>query len=321
MTIDPDKKQQGERNPGASTLQKLRNHARATGEDTALLLARYVIERFLYRLSLSPHRGRFVLRGATLFSVWLDAPHRPTRDVDFLASGESSAEATRPILEEICAFPVPEDGVTFLAETLRVEERDNDGRAYQGLHVEVTATIGSARPRLEIDVAFGEVVTPAPEEVEVPALLSQPRPRLMAYPRETVIAEKTEAMVSLGLGNTRLKDFFDLWYLSSVFEIDGAQLAEALSATFARRQTAFPADGLPIALTERFSADPAKRSQWESFRRKVGGTLATPTEDLSALTSGLRSFLVPLLRTLANGERFGMIWIPGTGWVAAIEER
>lgn len=314
--MEESKKKQGERNPGASIQQRLRNHAQATGEDTVLILARYIIERFLYRLSQSPYQERFVLRGATLFSVWTASLHRPTRDVDLLATGESSAEAMAPLFQDICATVVPEDGVLFLPETLRIEER-SEGRVYQGLHVEVTAALGSARPRLEIDVAFGEVITPGPQEVEVPTLLSQPRPRLRAYPRETVLAEKTEALVSLGINNTRLKDFFDLWYISATFPVDGRLLTQALSATFTRRQTAFPEAGLPMALTDRFYKDETKQSQWKKFRGKVEGS--PEGTELEALIRALQAFLVPPLEALALGKPFSYSWRPGDGWLTVID--
>ena len=307
-------KPQWERNPGASVQAKLRNLSRATGSDTSLLLVRYLIERFLYRLSLSPHRERFILRGATLFSVWSDTPYRPTRDLDMLAMGDSSPEALRQLLLDICATPVsPDDGVIFLPETLVVEER-TVGRAYQGLYVEVLAQLGSARPRLELDLSFGEAITPAPMEIELPALLDKPRPRLRAYPQETVIAEKTEALVQLGLGNTRLKDFFDLWYLSHAFVFDGQSLTNALKATFTRRNTAFPADGLPEALTSAFSSDPIKQSQWERFVSKIGSDQPAPA--LEALLHELRKFLQPLLAALSDDRELTAKWPPGGPWNA-----
>lgn len=249
-------KPQGERNPGASVQAKLRNLSRTTGSDTSLLLVRYLIERFLYRLSLSPHRERFVLRGATLFSVWSDTPYRPTRDLDMLAMGDSTPEALRQILLDICATPIsPEDGVVFLPETLLVEERTG-GRAYQGLYV--------------------------------------------------------EALVQLGLGNTRLKDFFDLWYLSHAFVFDGPSLINALKATFTRRNTAFPADGFPEALTSAFSSDPIKQSQWGRFASKIGGDQPAPA--LEALLHDLREFLLPPLAALAEDHEFTAKWSPVGPW-------
>ena len=188
------KKKQGERNPGASLQQKLRNHALAVGEDVGLVLIRYINERFLYRLSVSPYRDQFVLRGATLFTVWSAEPHRATRDIDLLAFGDSSPEALQEILRAVCTQEGEADGVTFLPDTLQIEER-TEGRIYQGLHIEMLTALGTARPRLEIDIAFGEAVTPPPQEVELPVLLGMPAPRLRAYERETAIAEKCQALV------------------------------------------------------------------------------------------------------------------------------
>ena len=153
------KKRQGERNPGASIQQRLRNRAKTTGEDAALLLIRYINERFLYRLSVSPYRDRFVLRGATLFSIWTPGPHRATRDIDLLASGDNAPEAMRDIIIRVCQEPVQGDGVAFLTETLNIEERSAE-RIYPGLHIEMTAALGTSRPRLEIDIAFGEAALP-----------------------------------------------------------------------------------------------------------------------------------------------------------------
>ncbi|WP_395089807.1 nucleotidyl transferase AbiEii/AbiGii toxin family protein [Armatimonas sp.] len=304
-------KKQGERNPGASVQAKLKNHRASTGEDMALVLLRYVIERFLYRLSLSPYRDRFVLRGAALFSVWVPGGHRPTGDLDMLGVGESTAETLKQQFLEICAIPVEEDGLVFLPETFRIEER-SEGRVYQGLYIEIVARLGTALPRLEVDISFGEAITPGPEEIELPTLLGLPRPRLRAYPRETVVAEKTEALVKLGMGNTRLKDFFDLWYLSSAFSFDGPTLAAALKATFTRRDTPFPDGGLPIALTDEFASDPIKQRQWAAFRKKLTDD-TTPTS-LEALLTPLRIFLQPLLATLAEERPFTAHWNPGGPW-------
>lgn len=313
QTQDERKKPQGERNPGASLQQRLRNHARAAGDDVALTLVRYVNERFLYRLSVSPYRDAFILRGATLFALWGGGPHRATRDVDLLAFGDSSPGAMRETLARICREPVAEDGVDFLTQTLDVEERA-ERRAYPGLHAEVDAAIGKARLRLHLDIAFGEAVTPPPVEAVLPVLLSQPPPRLRAYSRETAVAEKCEAMVSLGLPNTRLKDFYDLWHLSRTHAFEGTRLREALAATFLRRGTDFPADGLPAALSEQFALDPDKRRQWSAFLTK-----AAPQErpdGLPEVIERLRAFLGPPLRSLAQGGILPDRWSPDSGWSA-----
>ena len=313
-SIPPEekKKKQGERNPGASLQQKLRNHAKATGEDVALVLVRYLNERFLYRLSLSPYRERFVLRGATLFTVWDKEPHRGTRDIDLLATGDNSAAALREVIATVCAQPVEaEDGITFLPDTLHIEERA-EGRIYQGLHVEMEALLATARLRLEIDIAFGEAVIPPAEEIVLPTLLDKPAPRLRAYQKETAIAEKCQALVSLGMTNTRMKDFYDLWYLSRTYAFDGMRLHAALEATFTRRETASPADGLPLALTDTFANDALKQQQWRAFLGKAA--LRKGVAELSSVIQQVRTFLQPPLQALANGIPFTLHWSPAEGW-------
>jgi predicted nucleotidyltransferase component of viral defense system len=266
-----------------------------------LVLTRNVNERFLYRLSVSPYRDRFILRGATLFTVWDAEPHRATRDIDLLATGDSSPAALKQILAAICAQQVEEDGVIFLPETLNIEERA-EGRIYQGLHLEMAVTLSTARLRLEIDIAFGEAVSPPPEEVELPVLLGKPPPRLRAYRRETAIAEKCQALVSLGMTNTRMKDFYDLWYLSRTYSFEGAEICGALQATFTRRQTEFPADGLPMALTEEFVNDATKRRQWSAFLGKA--SLRRGTAELAPVIEQIRAFLQPPLLALADKRGF-----------------
>lgn len=313
-SIPPDekKKKQGERNPGASLQQKLRNHAKATGEDVALLLVRYLNERFLYRLSLSPHRERFVLRGATLFTVWDKQPHRATRDIDLLATGDNSAAALRQEIEAVCAQPVEaEDGITFLSDTLHIEEHA-EGRIYQGWHVEMEALLATARLRLEIDIAFGEAVVPPAEEIELPTLLDMPAPRLRAYQKETAIAEKCQALVALGMTNTRMKDFYDLWYLSRAYAFEGRRLHAALQATFTRRETACPADGSPLALTDAFAFDTLKQQQWRAFLGKTA--LRKGVAELSSVIQQAWAFLQPPLQALATGEPFVRHWSPEEGW-------
>ncbi|MCX6381044.1 MAG: nucleotidyl transferase AbiEii/AbiGii toxin family protein [Armatimonadetes bacterium] len=312
MNPPEHKRPQGERNPGASLQQKLRNYARSTGEDTALVLIRYLNERFLYRLACSPYRDRFVLRGATLFTIWDSEPHRATRDIDLLATGDNSPIALRKIIEAVCVQPVEEDEVVFLPDTLHIEEL-SEGRIYQGLHLEMGATLGTARLRLEIDIAFGEAAAPPPEEVDLPALLGKPAPRLRAYQKETVIAEKCQALVNLGMVNTRMKDFYDLWYLSSAYSFEGTRLCAALHATFTRRETAYPTEGLPFALTDSFSNDALKQRQWSAFLGKTA--LRKGAGDLFSVIQQIRGFLQPPLQALANGEAgFALRWSPERGW-------
>jgi hypothetical protein len=310
--VQPErKKRQGERNPAASLQQKLRNNAKATNSDVSLVLVRYLNERFLYRLSVSSYRDRFILRGATLFTIWDAEPHRATRGIDLLATGDGSPEALSQILMELCVQPVDEDGLVFMPETLNIEELV-DGRIYQGLHVELSAMLATARLLLEIDIAFGEAVVPPPQDVELPVLLGIPAPRLRAYQRETAIAEKCQALVSLGMINTRMKDFYDLWYLSRAYSYDGELIADALKATFTRRQTEFPVVGLPVAFTTEFAEDSIKQSQWSAFLGK--SSLFRGNSDLRSVIQQIRTFLQPPLRALSEVVAFAVHWSPTLGW-------
>jgi predicted nucleotidyltransferase component of viral defense system len=252
----------------ASVRARLLRLARERGEDFQLLLMRYANERLLFRLAASQHASRFVLKGATLFTLWTGNPHRATRDLDLLGFGDPGAALVREVFAEVLALEVDDDGVRFDLDTLAVgpirEEQE-----YGGVRVEVVARVTTARVRLQVDVGFGDAITPEAAVVDFPPLLDFPAPRVRAYPRETVVAEKLEAMVQLGMANSRMKDFYDLLVLARDFDFDGELLVRAIRATFGRRQTPLPAS-LPVALTATFAEDSMKKTQWAGFLRKAG---------------------------------------------------
>lgn len=245
---------------------RLARHAKAIGVDPNLVLTRYAVERFLYRLSRSPYAERFVLKGALLLLVWLGETLRPTRDADLLGFGDLSDDALTQVFVDVCGIEVEPDAMTYVGDSVRLEPIREEN-AYGGRRVTLLAVIGAARVTVQVDIGIGDVVTPAPEWLEYPSLLDFPRPRLRAYPRETVIAEKLHAMVFLGSRNSRMKDYFDLCALSREEKWDAGQLAEAIAATFARRQTALPA-GVPAGLSDEFAQDAQKRAQWKAFLGK-----------------------------------------------------
>lgn len=298
------------RDLAASIRQRLLNLAKSRGEDFQATLTRYGLERFLFRLAASPHREAFLLKGAMLFSVWTGRPHRPTWDVDFLGRGEPDVGKLEGIFSEVCRLEVEDDGLRFDA-AVRGEPIREDQR-YAGVRLRARARLGNARISLQMDVGFGDAVTPGPIDIEFPTLLDQPAPRLRAYPRETVVAEKVEILVSLGMANSRAKDFYDLVSLAREFEFDGRVLARAIAATFERRGTSFPSDE-PIALTDEFAADAAKRAQWSSFLSKSRLTVeAAPL--LGDVVAELRVFLLPPLGAARAGEALRRRWIPGGPW-------
>jgi predicted nucleotidyltransferase component of viral defense system len=268
-------------NIAASVRARLLNLARRTNQPFDVLLTRFVHERLLYRLSLSPHADRFVLKGAMLLTTWLPETARGTRDLDLLGFGDASEQRVLGIFREVLAIAA-DDGVGFDIDTLQVglirEELE-----YGGVRLRGTASLAGARIAIVVDIGFGDSVEPGLETIDYPALLDLPAPRLRAYAPETVIAEKFQAMVALGRANSRMKDFYDVWILTKIFDFAPDRLARAIAATFARRQTAIPTD-LPDALTPAFAEDPLKQRQWAAFASDIDqapGQLARVVDDLA----------------------------------------
>jgi predicted nucleotidyltransferase component of viral defense system len=299
------------RNLPASVRERLRKLAAARKEDFQLVLTRYGLERLLYRLSRSPHAELFILKGAMLFQLWTDQPHRPTRDLDLLGRGDNSIAGVVEVFRDVCNQAVEEDGLDFPVESVR-GERIKEDQEYEGIRVHCEARLENARIPLQIDVGFGDAVTPPATGVRYPTLLEFPAPALRAYQRETVIAEKFQAMIALGIANSRMKDFYDLWVLARGFAFDGSTLSRAIRATFRRRKTALPT-AAPLALTAEFGEDAAKRKQWAAFLRKSkldGGA------GLAEVVVALRDFLMPPVQALAAGEPFERNWPAGGPWSA-----
>jgi predicted nucleotidyltransferase component of viral defense system len=297
------------KNLAASVHARLSNRRTSTGEDYNVLLVRFTLERLLYRLSRSIHREQFVLKGAMLFALWEPALHRVTRDLDLLGFGHPSPERLADIFRELCRVEVEADGVDFdprsvVCEDIRAQDE------YAGIRVKLRANLGKAVVPLQVDIGFGDALPVAPEEITFPVMLGMAAPKLRAYSRETVVAEKLEAIVKLGMLNSRFKDYFDLHYLAQKFPFDGESLAKAIAGTFARRGTAFP-EGLPAGLTPMFGTDPAKIRGWEAFWRKAGPKAAAPT--LEAVIQLLVEFLEPPLDAAANGKTLAATW-KSKGW-------
>jgi predicted nucleotidyltransferase component of viral defense system len=298
------------RNMAASVRYRLTELAHKQGEDFQLVLTRYVIERLLYRLSRSSYRDEFVLKGAMLFRVWTGQLHRPTRDLDLLGTLGRSVEHLVEVFREVCSVAVEDDGLVFAPETVR-GERIKEDQQYQGVRICCDARLGQARISLQIDIGFGDIVTPTSVNVVFPALLEFPAPELRAYPKETVVAEKYQAMVALGIANSRVKDFFDVRFLAQSFEFDGTTLCQAIRATFRKRKTPLPTE-TPLALTSEFGADSTKVKQWQAFVKK--GKLDVDRTTLEQVCTFLRSFLMPPTIALVREERFEKTWPPFGPW-------
>lgn len=278
----------------ASVRARLLNIAKAEQTDFNSVLVRYALERFLYRLGQSAQADQFVLKGAMLFNLWYAMPHRPTRDVDLLGFGPSDLGAIAQAFREIVAV-VAQDGIVFDAASVRVEEiRKNAG--YAGARVLVSAELAGARCKTQIDVGFGDAVTPGPVDAVYPVLLADfAAPRLRTYPVYTVVAEKLHAMVLLGMTNSRLKDYLDLSVLLEREALDPATLTAAITATFIRRGTVVPTE-LPIGLSDEFANDQSRQSLWVAFLKKN----VLPAVPLTSVVTTLRAALQPALEQAAS---------------------
>ena len=292
------------RNIGASVRGRLLDRSRAERSDFQILLTRYALERLLYRLSVSEHRDQFILKGAMLFVTWVADPFRPTRDLDLLGYGDNDAEVIAGTFRSICATQVANDGVTFDIGGLQAAPIREEAE-YGGVRVRTTATIDGARIPIQVDVGFGDAVTPAPVEIDYPTLLDNPAPHLRAYPVETVVAEKFEALTTLGMANSRLKDFYDLWLIAQTFDFRQAALVDAVRRTFERRETILPADA-PIGLTDEFVA--AWSAQWRAFLGRE--SMAAVPDSFAIVVADLRAFLLPLLGMPSAGGS----WARGGPW-------
>lgn len=276
-------------NIAASVRARLLNLAKAEGSDFNGVLIRYTLERLLYRLSLSSHADRFLLKGALLFAIWYDMPHRPTRDADLLGFGSSELHLIQKMFQEIASIAV-DDGIEFDANHIQVAEIRKDA-GYRGARVTIPATLANARSNAHIDIGFGDAVTPEPVQATYPVLLPDlPAPHLKTYPVYTVIAEKLHAIVLLGMTNSRLKDYLDLSILVQREELDQEILARAIQATFQRRSTPLPAH-VPIGLSDEFGHDITRQNLWNAFLKKNDITI-TPLQNVVTM---LRLKLMPVL--------------------------
>lgn len=254
------------KNTSASVRARLQNKARADSVDFKLILTRYALERLLYRLSISPQKDHFLLKGALLFDLWYDVPLRPTHDIDLLGFEIAEIPFLINVFEELCKQEV-DDGIFFDVNSIKAEEIRKEAN-YSGIRVKLVATIDSARCAVQVDIGYGDAVTPAPESVLYPVMLDDmPVPRLMVYPRYTVIAEKLDAIITLGMANTRMKDYFDLYVILQDAQLDRTVLEQAVSATLKRRGTTRP-QSAPTGLSERFSMDAQKNIQWSAFVKR-----------------------------------------------------
>jgi predicted nucleotidyltransferase component of viral defense system len=297
------------RNVAASVRQRLLNYSTTLKADPNLVLIWYGIERLLYRLSLSPHRDKFVLKGAMLFRVWSGQNFRATKDLDLLGLVREEAEPLRQIFVSICEQDVEDDGLVFDASNVQISEIRDD-QEYGGFRLSLSAKLGTARVPVQVDVGIGDAITPAPQTTDFPTMLNQPQPHIRIYPRETVVAEKVDAIVQLGMANSRMKDYYDLWFMSRRFEFAGSVLASAIRATFTRRETAIPTS-MPIGLTGEYGKDASHARQWAAFNKRIGTDAPSALE---TVVETVAAFVLPPVLAVSSSGAFDRVWVPQSGW-------
>jgi hypothetical protein len=297
------------KNIAASVRQRLLDKARESDRPFNELLQYFAMERFLYRLSKSPYANNFVLKGALMLTVWEAPLTRPTLDIDLLGRIDNRIETIVRVTREICRQEVEPDGLVFNIATIEAERIAEDAD-YEGIRVRFRGSLGTARIMMQLDIGFGDIVIPSPEPMNYPTLLDLPAPQLCGYSRESTIAEKFEAMVKLGILNSRMKDFFDIWLMSRLFDFDGVTLAEAILKTFSTRGTKIPAE--PLALTDAFAKDTTKAAQWRGFLRR--NRLSEAPKDLAEVIISIGVFLKPISERLAVGYVFNSIWKAPGPW-------
>lgn len=293
----------------ASIHQLLLNKARQTHRPFNEVLQYYAMERFLYRLSRSPYADRFILKGALMFRIWDLESYRPTMDIDLSGRTANDVENLVAIFKEVSSQQVEPDGLIFNPESVRgvrIAEEAN----YAGARIRLQVNLGAARVSVQLDIGFGDVIVPPPELVEYPTILDFPPPRLKGYNKESVVAEKFESMVALGILNSRMKDYFDIWTLCRRFDFDGHTVSQAIAKTFSNRHTEI--DPNPVGLSVRFSEDPAKAAQWRGFVRK-GGLQNSP--DLKTVVTSIAGFLIPVATALVKKNDLRGNWHAPGPWI------
>ncbi len=295
----------------ASVHDRLLRMAKDSGVPFGEVLQYFAMERFLYRLSVSPQRDRFVLKGALMLRTW-DAPlARPTMDIDLQGRMDNAASAVAAAIKNCLAVDVSQDGLSFDPESVEAQQIALDA-AYTGVRVRFTGRLGErTRLVMQVDVGFGDPIVPGPVDIQFPVLLDFDPPMLLGYTPETTVAEKFQAMVELDLANSRMKDFYDLWMLAVTRQFDGATLARALAATFRNRRTPLPQTP-PTALGPAFCGDEGKQIQWRAFLRR--GRLGSAS--LAEVTAAVSRLVMPVSTVVAQGKPFAGTWVPGRGWTS-----
>jgi len=299
------------KNIEASIKARLKNKAKETNRPFAEILQYYGMERFLYRFSKSKYADKFVLKGALLFAVWQIPDRRTTLDIDFLARFDNEVATIEKVMKDVCDTSVDLDGLNFDPQTV-IGMKIKEDADYEGVRVKFTGFLDRAEIPMQIDVGFGDIVYPKTRVIDYPAILDFPKPRLNGYPQESVISEKFEAMIKLGLLNSRMKDFYDIWLMTRQFEFKGANIASAIKKTFNNRKTEIP-NKKPLFADEIYDEKSDRQTLWSAFLKK--GDIQNAPETLSTTAKEIERFLIEPIMALNDNVTFDKTWKQPKGWV------
>ncbi|OGC34392.1 hypothetical protein A2462_00830 [candidate division WOR-1 bacterium RIFOXYC2_FULL_41_25] len=288
----------------ASIRGQLQNKAKESNRPFSELLQYYGMERFLYRLSCSKYADKFILKGALMFTVWQIPERRTTLDVDFSASFDNQIATIEKIIKDVCTLAVIPDGLKFDPVTVKGRKIKEDAD-YEGVRVKFKGFLGRSRITMQVDVGFGDSIYPKPKLINFPVILALPKPHLKGYPIESVVSEKFEAMVKLGLLNSRMKDFYDVWLMMHRFNFDGHSLVEALKKTFKHRKTPLP-QRKPLFAEEIYDEKSDRQTLWQAFLKK--GNLKHVPQKLGDVARQIEEFLVKPLASISRVEKFPAKW-------------
>jgi len=298
------------KNIKASVRAQLQNKAKATECPFSEILQYYGMERFIYRFSRSKYADKFILKGALMFTVWQVPERRATLDIDFSARFDNQIAGIEKAIKDICEVSVVPDGLTFDPGTVKGQTIKEDAD-YEGVRVKFRGFLERSRISMQIDVGFGDIIYPKPKVIDYPVMLDFPKPHLTGYPEESVVSEKFEAMVKLGLLNSRMKDFYDIWLMMHRFDFNGARLSEALKRTFSHRKTPLP-EQKPLFAKEIYDEKSDRQELWKSFLKR--GNIKHVPEKLCATARGIEEFLIKPLDAINKEGAFNEEWQASGPW-------
>ena len=293
----------------ASIHQRLLDKAKKSGRSFNELLQYYTIERFIFRLAQSPFEEKYLLKGALMFFAWNTELPRPTKDVDLLGKIDNSLDTVIDSMKKICQQKVVQDGITFHPEAISATRITEDVE-YEGVRVRIKGNLGTIRLSLQIDIGFGDEIVPKTTKFTYPTILGTPAPTIRGYSKESIISEKFQAMVKLGVLNSRMKDFYDIWLLSQQFDFNGKTLSTALRNTFDNRKTEIISN--PIVFQESFVSDKGKQKQWQAFIQRT--RLTNAPKSFTEVIAVTKTFISPVISTLADKKPFQKNWKAPGPW-------